>query len=262
MRKSQQNSLGPEDRVRNTINRAEFAFYRRPRDASFKFKERGVILKNRDDIYSDLNIPRSRVVFAATQMSGIIKFVDATDGGLGTLSADDAPQCDGLFTYEMDLALVIAAGDCVILLIYVETEDGRVLVGNIHVSRLNLHLILPEIIRIFAEQGVDIPKVRIIVAPAIRPESYRFHPDKRDVIANQLEQSIWTGFITQDPADKYYVVDVPGCCKNFFVANGLENHQWIDYGINTANPKSGFYSNAHKEETGEGRHAIVIVRRL
>lgn len=160
-----------------------FSWGKQSRNMSFAYSKRPKFVQKRiDKFLHDSNMSSQHdSISLITQGEDKIIYIDENKYNSGLdLLYNNFPQrgfCvegDTIFTSVKGIPLIVKPGDCAVSIIEAVNAEGRKIVGLIHTgtSGMILGLARKSMQYLHDKLQCDLSKVKICIAPSIRPESY------------------------------------------------------------------------------------------
>jgi copper oxidase (laccase) domain-containing protein len=150
-------------------------------------------------------------------------------------------DCDCLITKRRDVAIFIAVGDCIPMIL---TDKNRSFIALTHLSWMNTDLVLPTkvINYIVNNYKIQTNEIEILIGPAIRKDSY-IHPKFMPT-----NPKVWESYVRAGD-DNYVHIDNVGAAVNQLIKCGIKKSNIFDTEIDTFS-NSNFFS--HQEDSRKG----------
>lgn len=193
-----------------------------------------------DDARDNVTENRRRVLERLSTAAPVLQTmhqVHGTDVAVVTEALSDAPEADALVTKTPHLALGVLTADCVPVLL-ADTDNG--VIGAAHAGWPSAFGgIVTNTVQVMRQQGADIAKIKAVIGPSIRQESYEID---RAYYDRFLEQNAANEELFQSIADKpdHFLFDLAGYVLRQIAAAGVT--QISDAGEDTCGQPEKFFS--------------------
>ncbi|MEI7838238.1 MAG: polyphenol oxidase family protein [bacterium] len=212
---------------------------------AFKYGDRQEVQSRRDKIESLY----SESTLLGMDTSGGNKLLD-----LDTINTDlswNWFECDGLFTNNPRVCLVLLPADCIPLVIYSVKNNN---LGLIHVSHKNAKtgIHIKALQHMISARNENIDDLRFYIGPSISKESYYF----KDIEQEQKNSAEWQPFI--DNYDGNYHIDLKGFVVQQLINCDVEPSSITNSNINTYGDEYYSHRQSVLEKTQEGRNLFAV----
>lgn len=212
------------------------------------------VLKNREKLAENLNIPQHQFVFANQTHSANFYKVMKDDAGKGAFSTDNAiPNTDALYTFESNIVLTSMTADCVPITFYSERDH---VIGAIHSgwggSVKEITYLLFKHLQ--ENETVDLTNIYVHIGYALSCEKFEVDSD----VAEKFEQLGYAApFIEWNESTKKYYIDNQLVVKMQCIRAGvLSENITIDRDC-TFKMDEGF---SYRQDRACGRHVTFIAQ--
>lgn len=203
---------------------------------------------NRTDLAQTIEIPLTQWVFASQCHSDTLLKVTKEDSAKGTLhDSPKLPDCDGLYTFDKDIALAFFHADCVPVLMYDETTHLIVAIHSGVIGTLK-NITYKSIIHLVNHENINPDNLKVIIGPALSYQS-------SDYPLSDFDESDYDKLTITDDRAKIDVVDltIQQCVKAGIPKENIDNSN-----LDTFEHPARFFSFLRDKKTG--RHLSVIAQ--
>lgn len=213
------------------------------------------VLKNRQQLAAEINIPLSHwVIPKITHSSNIVK-VTKQDIGKGSLREDGSlMNVDALYTDLDNVLLGVFHADCIPILLYDPTTN---LIGAIHTGWVgNLNKLTSKFINHWVTYDHVIPKnIHVYVGPSLSQSNFQV---KEDVISQfQVKAPEFEKYLKKESTTHTFLDGVGMCLNQLIDANIPRANITINHACTYSN-SSLFFS--YRKEKATGRHLSFIAQ--
>lgn len=215
----------------------------------------GDVVKNRDKLAEMICIPLENWVFADQVHGAHIEKITSEQKGKGIKAYRDAiPQCDGLYTNELNIMLALCYADCVPLFFYAPTHQQ---IGIAHAGWKGTVLnIAGEMINGWTEkEGIDAKDIYVAIGPAIGSCCYQVDNRVIQAVHKRLGQDAMKTY--QEVENGQYRLDLKKVNKLICLKHGIDEKKITMSQYCTSCDQTLFFS--HRRDGGKTGRMLSFI---